>query len=129
MYHQELISSPLWRMTMYLRRFVSSIILLSLSQSWSQLRLDVLESDSLPEVRPYIPGTPLSPASPMTLPYPITLSAVQKIDFYMPRQAFNLIGMFKNPMMMMMLVGGALVFAMPYIMVSPSHYLSYSDMV
>ncbi|PSR72397.1 hypothetical protein PHLCEN_2v11740 [Hermanssonia centrifuga] len=52
----------------------------------------------------------------MTLPYPITLSAVQKIDFYMPRQAFNLIGMFKNPMMMMMLVGGALVFAMPYIM-------------
>lgn len=81
-----------------------------------QLRIDVYETDTLPEVRPYIPGTPLSPASTVSLPYPIGPSATQKLDYYTQQQAFNLVAMFKNPMMMMMLVGGALVFAMPYLM-------------
>ena len=87
--------------------------------------MDVLETDSLPEIRPYIPGTSLSPASTVTLPYPIVLSAAAKLDFYAAHEAFNLVGMFKNPMMMMMLVGGGLVFAMPYIMVRST--LSFSE--
>lgn len=77
----------------------------------------MLDTDSLPEVRPYTPGTPLSPASSVALPYPIILSATHKLDYYTQQQAFNLIGMFQNPMMMMMLLGGGLVFAMPYLMV------------
>jgi hypothetical protein len=85
------------------------------------LRLDVLETDTLPEVHPYVSGTPLSSPSVVTLPYPIRLSAIQKLDFYTERQGFNLLGMFRNPMMMMMALGGVMVFAMPYIMVS--HFL------
>ena len=56
--------------------------------------------------------------SAIALPYPIRIAASQKLDYYTDRQGFNLLAMFKNPMMMMMLVGGVLVFAMPYIMVS-----------
>ena len=78
----------------------------------------MLESETLPEVRPYIPGTPFSPTSPVALPYPIVLSAVHKLDFYTAHEGFNVVAMFRNPMMMMMLIGGAMVFAMPYIMVS-----------
>ncbi|KAF7791928.1 hypothetical protein EIP86_002954 [Pleurotus ostreatoroseus] len=81
-----------------------------------QLRIDVSESDSTTEVRPYIPGTPLSPPSPVLLSYPIVLPATHKLDFYVAHQAFNLLGMFKSPMMMMMLFGGGMVFLMPYLM-------------
>lgn len=83
----------------------------------AQLRVDVLETDFLPEVHPYIPGTPLTTPSAVALPYPIHLSASQRLDFYTQRQGFNLLGMFKSPMMMMMALGGVMVFAMPYIMV------------
>ena len=79
--------------------------------------MDVFDTESLPEVRPYIPGTPLSPAAPVTLPYPIILSPIRRLDFYMTREGFDIVALFKNPMMMMMLVGGVMVFAMPYIMV------------
>ncbi|KAJ3552000.1 hypothetical protein NM688_g4387 [Phlebia brevispora] len=83
---------------------------------FDKLRVDIPESESPPEVRPYIPGTPVSPASAVVLPYPIVLSPTQKLDFFMPHQAFSLVGMFKNPMMLMMLVGGGMVFLMPYLM-------------
>ncbi|KAJ8495881.1 hypothetical protein ONZ51_g1494 [Trametes cubensis] len=80
------------------------------------MRIDVFESDSLPEVRPYFPGTPLSPAAPATLPYPIMLSARAKNDYFVPRESFNVLAMFKNPMMMMMLGAGVLVLLMPTLM-------------
>ena len=54
----------------------------------------------------------------MLLSYPIVLPATHKLDFYVAHQAFNLLGMFKSPMMMMMLFGGGMVFLMPYLMVS-----------
>ncbi|KIP12023.1 hypothetical protein PHLGIDRAFT_21319 [Phlebiopsis gigantea 11061_1 CR5-6] len=94
--------------------YVLSII--SHDHIFDKLRVDVLETDSLPEIRPYLPGTPLLNPSAVALPYPIRISAAQKLDYYTDRQGFNLLAMFKNPMMMMMLVGGALVFSMPYIM-------------
>ena len=81
------------------------------------MRIDVFESDSLPEVRPYFPGTPLSPVAPATLPYPIVLSARAKNDYFVPRESFNVLAMFKNPMMMMMLGAGVLVLLMPTLMV------------
>ncbi|OJT11821.1 hypothetical protein TRAPUB_11616 [Trametes pubescens] len=82
----------------------------------SFIRVDIFESDSLPEVRPYFPGTPLSPAAPATLPYPLVLSARGRYDYFVPRESFNVIAMFKNPMMMMMLGAGVLVLLMPTLM-------------
>ena len=83
------------------------------------MRVDVFETDSLPEVRPYFPGTPLSPAHAVTLPYPVQLAARKKLDFFGPRESFNVLAMFKNPMMMMMLGAGVLVLFMPTMMVRP----------
>ncbi|KZT74696.1 hypothetical protein DAEQUDRAFT_760722 [Daedalea quercina L-15889] len=85
---------------------------------FDKLRVDVFETESLPEVRPYIPGTPLSPPSPVTLPYPILLTARAKNDYFAPPQSFNLMGMFQSPMMLMMLVMGGMMLAMPYILKS-----------
>lgn len=83
---------------------------------FDQLRVDVFETETLPEVRPYIPGTPLSPAAVVTLPYPIVLAPRQRNDYFVPRQSFNLLAMFQNPMMLLMLGMGGLVVAMPYLM-------------
>ncbi|KAI0936255.1 hypothetical protein AcW1_000539 [Taiwanofungus camphoratus] len=84
---------------------------------FDKLQVDVFETESSPEVRPYFPGTPLYPKTAITLPYPIVLSARQKNDYFIPRQSFNLLGMFKgNPMMLMMLGMGALVLLMPSLM-------------
>ena len=82
-----------------------------------KLRIDVQDEESNPVVRPYIPGTPLSPPSNVKLTYPISLSARAKYDYYVPKESFNLIGMFQNPMMMIMLFTGVMVLAMPYLMV------------
>ena len=75
------------------------------------------QAETLPEVRPYFPGTPLSPPSAVTLSYPITLSARGKFDYFVPRESFNVLAMFKNPMMMLMLVAGGLVLFTPTMMV------------
>ena len=84
----------------------------------SKLRVDILDTDTLPEIRPYTPGTPLTPPAPVALPYPITLSPTAKLDYFTQQQAFNLVGMFNSPMMLMMLFAGVMVFATPYLMVS-----------
>ncbi|KAI0735248.1 hypothetical protein C8Q76DRAFT_711601 [Earliella scabrosa] len=84
--------------------------------AFEQVRVDVFDTETLPEVRPYFPGTPLSPPSPVTLPYPILLSARQRHDYFIPRESFNVLAMFKNPMMMMMLGAGVLVLFMPTMM-------------
>ena len=73
---------------------------------------------AIPDVYPYIPGTPHSPPSNITLPYPILLHPRQKNQYFVERQSFNVMGMLGNPMILMMVVTGVLVFAMPYIMVS-----------
>ena len=85
------------------------------------MRVDIFEAETLPEVRPYFPGTPLSSASSVTLTYPSTLSARGKYDYFVPRESFNLLGMFQNPMMLMMVFTGVMVLAMPYIMVCEPH--------
>lgn len=84
-----------------------------------QLRVDVKPSDPTPEIRPYVLGTPFNPASSVSLPYPINLVPHSKNAYFIPRESFNLVGMFQNPMMMIMVFTGVLMFAMPYIMVIP----------
>ncbi|KII93494.1 hypothetical protein PLICRDRAFT_171238 [Plicaturopsis crispa FD-325 SS-3] len=83
--------------------------------AFDQLRVDVT-SESVPEIRPYIPGTPLNPPSSVSLPYPITLAARAKYSYFAPRESFNIVGMFQNPMMLMMVFGGVMMLAMPYMM-------------
>lgn len=69
------------------------------------------------EARPYVPGTPLNPPSTVLLSYPVTLAAKEKANYFVPPESFNLTGMLANPMMLLMVFGGALMLAMPYIIV------------
>lgn len=87
-----------------------------------QLRIDVTKSEETAtvEARPYIPGTPMNPPSTILLPYPIKLSARQKFDYFVPRESFNIMGMLKSPMILMMIFAGGMVLGMPYLMVSLS---------
>ncbi|KAF5377532.1 hypothetical protein D9615_005248 [Tricholomella constricta] len=84
--------------------------------SFDQLRIDVVNSESMPEVRPYVVGTPLNPPSVVLLPHPITLTPRQNHAYFVPHESFNLMAMLSNPMMLMMVVGGAMMLAMPYLM-------------
>ena len=83
-----------------------------------QLRVDVPpEPESSPEVRPYAIGTPLNPPSPIKLPYPVKLVPRQRNSYFVPHQSFSVTLMFQNPMMLIMVFGGVMMLAMPYIMV------------
>ncbi|KLO07575.1 hypothetical protein SCHPADRAFT_641811 [Schizopora paradoxa] len=84
---------------------------------FDSLRIDVRpDSNSKPQVRPYVAGTPHNPPSTIALPYPITLTPRIKNVYFLDREAFNLLAMLRNPMILMMVVTGGLVMAMPYIM-------------
>jgi len=83
---------------------------------FEQLRIDVpAEPDSPPEISPYAIGTPLNPRSPIKLPYPIKLVPRHRKSYFVPLQSFNVVQMFQNPMMLMMVFGGLMMLAMPYI--------------
>lgn len=91
-----------------------------------QLRIDVRsDPKSQLQVRPYVAGTPHNPPSTVVLPYPITLTPRLKNVYFVEAEAFNLLAMLKNPMILMMVVTGGLVMAMPYIMVNV-HLESYN---
>ncbi|TFY79375.1 hypothetical protein EWM64_g4638 [Hericium alpestre] len=85
---------------------------------FDKLRIDVPSNAELPKVRPYIAGTPMNPPSPIKLPYPIRISARQRNTYFVPREGFNVLGMFQNPMMMMMAAAGVMMLATPYLMKS-----------
>lgn len=88
-----------------------------------QYRIDVVDSLSPPEVRPYLPGTPLSSTanSPITITYPLNVHPRYKNEYFVPKQSFNVMGMLQSPMIMMMGAVGVMVVALPYMMVrSPS---------
>ena len=84
-----------------------------------QYRIDFMDSLSPPEVRPYVPGTPLSSTanSPVTVTYPLSVHPRYKNEYFVPKQSFNVMGMLQNPMIMMMGAVGIMVVAMPYMMV------------
>lgn len=88
---------------------------LSRDYSFDHVRVDVSPSEPLPEVRPYIFGTPLLTTTSFSLPYPIVLTPRHKNRYFSPRESFNLLGMFQSPMMMIMALTGVLMLAMPYI--------------
>ncbi|TFK30613.1 hypothetical protein FA15DRAFT_662618 [Coprinopsis marcescibilis] len=84
--------------------------------AFDQLRIDVLSDSPTPEVRPYLPATPLNPPVKALLAYPITLSAKDRFAYFNPPQSFNIVSMLSNPMMLMMVFGGVMMLAMPYLM-------------
>ncbi|TFY66191.1 hypothetical protein EVG20_g4902 [Dentipellis fragilis] len=82
-----------------------------------KLRIDVpSEAELVPEVRPYVPGTPMNPASKVKMPHPIKLIPRLRNNYFVPKQSFNLVGMFQNPMMLMMVFAGAMMLGTPYLM-------------
>ncbi|KAJ3790240.1 hypothetical protein GGU10DRAFT_371313 [Lentinula aff. detonsa] len=92
---------------------------ISHDHKFDQMRIDIKDSTSsgeFIEVRPYIPGTPMNPASTILLPYPITISARERFNYFVPRESFNIMGMLKSPMILMMIFAGGLVLGMPYLM-------------
>jgi len=92
------------------------VSVLSRDHVFDQLRIDVpSESNYPPEVSPYTIGTPLDPRSPIKLPYPIKLVPRLRKSYFVPLQSFNVVQMFQNPMMLMMVFGGLMMLAMPYI--------------
>lgn len=84
---------------------------------WFQLRIDVSPDSESPSVHTYILGTPFSPASTITLPYPVVLTPRAKNAYYVKREGFNIVSMLSNPMMLIMGFTAIMMFAMPYIMV------------
>jgi len=88
--------------------------LISHDYFFNQLRLDVKNSTA--EVRLYVPGTPLNPPSPVLLPYPIVLIPREKSVYFVPPETFNLVAMMSNPMMLLMVLGGGMMLAMPYLL-------------
>ncbi|EJD04925.1 uncharacterized protein FOMMEDRAFT_81026 [Fomitiporia mediterranea MF3/22] len=83
---------------------------------FDSFRVDVHSpGESLPDVRPYVQGTPHNPPSTITLQYPIALTPRQKANYFVEPQSFNALGMLQNPMVLMMLVMGVLVIGLPYL--------------
>jgi hypothetical protein len=46
------------------------------------------------------------------------MTAKGKLNYFVPPEAFNIVGMLSSPMMIMMLVGGGMMLALPYMTVS-----------
>jgi len=84
--------------------------------TFDYLRVGIALNNTLPEIHPHVLGTPFNPVSSISLSYPITLSPRSKNAYFIPRESFNLVGMFQNPMMLIMVLTGVMMFAMPYIM-------------
>jgi hypothetical protein len=80
---------------------------------FSQVKIQLLEEamDS-PKCIEYIyPGSPKQ-----AIPHPLELTAHASYQYYEPRQGFSILGIFKNPMLLMMLVMGGMMFIMPKMM-------------
>lgn len=84
------------------------------------------------EIRPAPLGTPFHPAgSPHLqalplLPYPIILEPKGEKVYVVAQKGFDVLEMFKNPMMLMMLVAGLLVFLLPKALVRFFSFSSYA---
>jgi hypothetical protein len=68
-------------------------------------------------VQPWHPTKlPNDPLKSPSLPYPFTLYGRQD-DYFIPAPGMNIIGMFKSPMVLMMLFSGVMMYAMPKLQV------------
>ena len=67
--------------------------------------------DSPKSIEYIYPGSPKQPIS-----HPLELTAHASYQYYEPRQGFSIFALFKNPMLLMMLVMGGMMFMMPKMM-------------
>ncbi|PFH54641.1 hypothetical protein AMATHDRAFT_190 [Amanita thiersii Skay4041] len=74
-----------------------------------------MTSDTQPEIRPYVSGSPLHPPSQVLLQYPIVLAARQRHGYFLARESFSMFTMFSNPMMLFMVFGVVMMLATPYL--------------
>lgn len=72
-------------------------------------------------LQPYNPShTPLTPTSTTpSLPYPIQLVPLARIQYYEQPQGANIMGLLKNPMVLMLAFTGIMAFVMPKMLVRP----------
>ncbi|ETW87434.1 hypothetical protein HETIRDRAFT_99784 [Heterobasidion irregulare TC 32-1] len=96
--------------------YILSVV--SHNHQFDKFRIDIPTQSSTPEVRAYAPGTPLNPPSSIKLSYPILITPRGQNAYFVPPQSFNLLGMFQNPMMLMMVFGGVMMLSMPYLLKS-----------
>jgi hypothetical protein len=80
---------------------------------FSQVKIQILEDamDSPKCIEYVYPGAPKQ-----SIPHPLELTAHASYQYYEPRQGFSLLAIFKNPMLLMMLVMGGMMFIMPKMM-------------
>jgi hypothetical protein len=70
-------------------------------------------------LKPYHPSLLPVPPTETTpsLPYPIQIVPVVKIQYYEQPQGANIMGLLKNPMVLMLAFTGIMAFAMPKMLV------------
>ncbi|KAL7488146.1 hypothetical protein ACHAW6_013744 [Cyclotella cf. meneghiniana] len=80
---------------------------------FSQVKIQLLEDamDSPKCVEYVYPG-----ATKQAVPHPLELTAHASYQYYEPREGFSILGIFKNPMLLMMIVMGGMMFLMPKMM-------------
>ncbi|CAD6564917.1 MAG: hypothetical protein TREMPRED_000397 [Tremellales sp. Tagirdzhanova-0007] len=93
-------------------------VLEPLIPGYTFLPLLVTVSDPIIHIQSYHPARRALPTSIASLPHPIQLRAAQKEDYFISPPGMNLLGMVKNPMVLMMLFSAVMMFAMPKIMAS-----------
>ncbi|PPQ76413.1 hypothetical protein CVT24_012630 [Panaeolus cyanescens] len=82
---------------------------------FDQVLITVNDTSTIPDVRPYIPGTPTKPPSSVNLFYPVVFIPRGKNNYYVPLEKFNLATMLSNPMMLLMIGGAGMMLGMPYL--------------
>lgn len=80
---------------------------------FSQVKIQLLEEAmDVPKCIEYLyPGAPKQ-----AIPHPLELTAHASYEYFEPRQGFSLLGILKNPMLLMMLVSVGGMFMMPKMM-------------
>ncbi|KIM51094.1 hypothetical protein SCLCIDRAFT_1224851 [Scleroderma citrinum Foug A] len=89
---------------------------LSHDHTFDKLRIDISSTSALPEIKSHVFGTPLLSPSAVFLSYPITLTPRGKNSYFKPHESFSVLGMFQNPMMVLMLLTGLMLLGLPYVM-------------
>ncbi|WVF66886.1 hypothetical protein IAT40_001629 [Kwoniella sp. CBS 6097] len=64
-------------------------------------------------VQAYNPTRNALPPTSASMAHPLVLSAVGKEDYFTPKGGMNIVGMLKNPMVLMMLFSGIMMYALP----------------
>jgi hypothetical protein len=92
---------------------VHQLDVLSTTHLFGQVKIQLLEdSMDAPKCLEYAyPG-----AIKLAIKYPLVLIPHATYDYFEPERGFSILGLLKNPMVLMMLVGGGLMLGMPKLM-------------